>query len=172
MVRLILLSHTLSHFVFDVDTPEPSGRCSAMTNSSYDSNLAIQRHYSRRFRSSSTSNNSLYPTGNIITHIHPSNSHYNKRAHSHDRQYYQSVDHHHVEKWKHEQRPVDSDEDDNISENSMLWQARTKLNEFVTRSKKNQQQSPYYTTCINAGTPIDDLDIYDENESVTAETRF
>ena len=168
-------SPTHAHLFFHSDTPEPSGRCSAMTNSSYDSNLAIQRHYSRRFRSSSTSNNSFYPTGNIITHIHPSNSHYNKRAHSHDRQCYQSTDHHHhhVDKWKPEQqRTIDSDEEDNISENSMLWQARTKLNEFVTRTKKNQQQSPYYTTCINAGTPIDDLNIYDENESVTAETRF
>ena len=176
MVRLIQFHSIFSHSF--ADTPDPTGRYSAMTNSSYDStltqNLAIQRHYSRRFRSSSTSNNSLYPSGNIITHINPSNSHYNKRAHSHDRQYYQTTDHHHhVEKWKHDQqRIVDSDEDDNISENSMLWQARTKLNEFVTRTKKNQQQCPYYTTCINAGTPIDDLDIYDQNESVTAETRF
>jgi len=162
------------------DTPEPSGRCSAMTTSSYDStitqNLAVQRHYSRRFRSSSTSNNSLYPGGNIITHINPLNSQPNKRAHSQDRQHYQTSDHHlsNIEKWKQEQQPQDeSDEDDNISENSMLWQARTKLNEFVTRTKKTtQQQSPYYTTCMNGGTPSDDLYTYDDNESVTAETRF
>jgi hypothetical protein len=147
-----------------------------MTNSSYEStitqNLAVQRHYSRRFRSSSTSNNSLYPGGNIITHINLSNSHHNKRAHSHD----QTIDNQssNPDKWKHDQqRSIDSDEEDNISENSMLWQARTKLNEFVTRTKKTQQQSPYYTTCTNGGTPIDDLDLYDDdNESVTAETRF
>ncbi|CAF4283478.1 unnamed protein product, partial [Rotaria magnacalcarata] len=38
-----------------------------MTKSFYDSNiprnLPVQRHYSRRFRSSSTSNNSLNPSG-------------------------------------------------------------------------------------------------------------
>jgi hypothetical protein len=145
-----------------------------MTSSSYDStiaqNLAVQRHYSRRFRSSSTSNNSIHPGGNIITHINLSNSHHNKRAHSHDRPYYQTTDHQSSN--PDQQQPIDSDEDDNISENSMLWQARTKLNEFVTRTKKNQQQSPYYTTCTNDGTPIDDLDMYDDNESVTAETRF
>jgi hypothetical protein len=42
----------------------------------------------------------------------------------------------------------------------MLWQARTKLNEFVTRSKKNHR--------IN---PSDDIYTYDD-DSVTAETRF
>ena len=151
-----------------------------MTTSSYDSNvtqnLAVQRHYSRRFRSSSTSNNSLCPGGNIITNINPSNSCNNKRAHSHDRQYYQTTDHHpsHTEKWKQEQQQqqqIESDEEDNISENSMLWQARTKLNEFVTRTRKNQQQSPYYTTCVNDAIPSEDFSIYDDNES-TAETRF
>jgi len=51
----------------------------------------------------------------------------------------------------------------------MLWQARTKLNEFVTRTKKNQQQqqqqqsTPYYTTCTNGETPSDDLYTYDDN---------
>lgn len=168
------------------DTPEPNGRCSAMTTSSYESNitqnLPVQRHYSRRFRSSSTSNNSLYPGGNIITHINLSNSHHpNKRAYSQDRQHYQVTDHHHhlsnIDKWKQEQeqqhRQIDSDEEDNISENSMLWQARTKLNQFVTRAKKNHRQSsPYYTTCANGGIPSDDIYTYDDNESVTAETRF
>ncbi|CAF1117464.1 unnamed protein product [Rotaria sordida] len=162
------------------DTPEPSGRCSAMTTSSYDSNitqnLAVQRHYSRRFRSSSTSNNSLYPGGNIIIHINPTNSYHNKRAFSQDRQHYHTTDHHlsNIEKWKQEQqRQIESDDEDNISENSMLWQARTKLNEFVTRTRKTQQQqSPYYTTCTNGGTPSEDIYMYDDNESVTAETRF
>jgi hypothetical protein len=150
-----------------------------MTTSSYDStitqNLAVQRHYSRRFRSSSTSNNSLYPGGNIITHINLSNSHHNKRAYSQDRQHYQAADHHlvNIDKWKQEQRQDDSDEEDNISENSMLWQARTKLNEFVTRTKKTQQQqSPYDAICTNGETPSEDLYTYDDNESVTAETRF
>ncbi|CAF5166980.1 unnamed protein product, partial [Rotaria magnacalcarata] len=119
-------------------TPDFGVNCSAMTKSFYDSNiprnLPVQRHYSRRFRSSSTSNNSLNPSGNIITHIHPSNSQHNKRAYSQDRQHYQTTDHHlsNIEKWKHEQqRQMESDDEDNISENSMLWQARTKLNEFV-----------------------------------------
>ena len=150
-----------------------------MTASSYDSNvtqnLPAQRHYSRRFRSSSTSNNSLHPGGNIITHINLSNSHHNKRAYSQDRQHYQTTDHHlsNIDKWKQEQqRQTESDDEDNISENSMLWQARTKLNEFVNRSKRNQQQSPYYTTCTNGGTPSEDMYTYDGNESVTAETRF
>jgi hypothetical protein len=150
-----------------------------MTASSYDSNivqnLAVQPHYSRRFRSSSTSNNSLYPGGNIITHINLSNSHHNKRAYSQDRQHYQPTDYRpgSTDKWKQEQqRQTESDEEDNISENSMLWQARTKLNQFVTRTRKNQQQSPYYTTCTNGGTPSEDLYTYDDNESVTAETRF
>jgi hypothetical protein len=151
------------------DTPELSGRCSAMTNSSYDStitqNLAVQRHYSRRFRSSSTSNNSLYPGGNIITHINLSNSHHNKRAYSQERQHYQTTDHQlsNIDKWKQDQqqqRQIDSDEEDNISENSMLWQARTKLNEFVIRSKTKHR--------IN---PSDDIYTYDD-DSVTAETRF
>jgi hypothetical protein len=155
-----------------------------MTISSYDSNLTqnlpVQRHYSRRFRSSSTSNNSLYPGGNIITHINLSNSHHhhNKRAYSQDRQHYHTTDHHlsNIDKWKQEQqqqRQIDSDEEDNISENSMLWQARTKLNEFVSRTKRNHRQSsPFYTTCTNNGIPSDDIYAYDDNDSVTAETRF
>jgi len=57
-----------------LETPESNGRCSAMTTSSYESNLAqnlpVQRHYSRRFRSSSTSYTSFSSNGNIITHIH------------------------------------------------------------------------------------------------------
>ena len=126
-----------------------------MTTSSNESNLTqnlpVQRHYSRRFRSSSTSNNSLYPGGNIITHINFSNSHHNKRAHSHDRQYYQTNEHSHlntIDKWKHDQQQIDSDEEDNISENSMLWQARTKLNEFVTRTKKTTTTTTTTTTTI------------------------
>lgn len=151
-----------------------------MTTSSHESittqNVPIQRFYSRRFRSSSTSNNSLNPGGNTITHINPSNSHHNKRAYSQDRQHYHITDSHlsNVEKWKQEQqRHAESDEDDNVSENSMLWQARTKLNEFVSRSRKNQQSpSPYYAPCSNVETQSEDLYIYDDNESVTAETRF
>jgi hypothetical protein len=150
-----------------------------MTNSSYESNLAqnlaIQRHYSRRFRSSSTSNNSLGLGGNIITHINVANSQQNKRALSQDRQHYQTTDHimHHIDKWKNDsQRQTESDDDDNISESSMLWQARTKLNEFVSRARRNQQQSPYYSACMQIGAPTDDLYTYDDNESVTAETRF
>jgi hypothetical protein len=179
MVRSSLpIFSKLTKLYLDLDNQEPNGRSSGMTTSSYDSNLtqnlAIQRHYSRRFRSSSTSNNSLYPGGNIITHINLSNSQHNKRAYSQDRQHYQTTDHHHsnIDKWKQEQqRQMESDEEDNISENSMLWQARTKLNEFVNRSKRNQQQSPYYT-CTNGGTPSEDIYTYDDNESVTAETRF
>lgn len=150
-----------------------------MNASSYDSNLtqnlAIQRHYSRRFRSSSTSNNSMYPGGNIIIHINPTNSQHTKRAYSQDRQYYQKTDHHlsNIGKWKQEQhRQIESDEEDNISENSMLWQARTKLNDFVTRSRKNQQQTPYYAASNTGGATSEDIYIYDDNESVTAETRF
>jgi hypothetical protein len=150
-----------------------------MTTSSYDSNLTqnlpAQRHYSRRFRSSSTSNNSLYPGGNIITHINLANSHHNKRAFSHDRQHYQTTDHYlsNINQWKQEQqRQMESDDEDNISENSMLWQARTKLNQFVSRTRKNQQQSSYYTAGTTVETPSEDLYTYDDNESVTAETRF
>ncbi|UJR14129.1 hypothetical protein I4U23_001123 [Adineta vaga] len=160
------------------DTPESTSRYAPMTTSSYDSNLAqnlpVQRHYSRRFRSSSTSNNSLHPGGNIITHIQFSNSHYNKRAYSQDRQQYQTTDHlGNIDRWKQEQqRHIESDDEDCISENSMLWQARTKLNEFVTRTRRNQQQSPYYTTGTNDGTPTEDLYTFDDNESVTVETRF
>lgn len=175
---MIKLAHTLA--LLHSETPDPTGRYTAMTTSSYDSNVAqnlpVQRHYSRRFRSSSTSNNSLHPNGNIVTHINLANAHYNKRAHSQDRHLYHSTDHHHLAhavKWKHEQsRPAESDEEDNISENSMLWQARTKLNEFVSRTRRNQQQSPYYTTCGNGGTPTEEIYGYEDNESVTAETRF
>jgi hypothetical protein len=170
VVRFFFFSSNIKHYLFITDTSEPSGRCSAITTSSYDStltqNLAVQRHYSRRFRSSSTSNNSLYPGGNIITHIHLSNSHHNKRAHSQDRQHYQTTDHNiiNIDKWKQDQqRQIDSDEEDNISENSMLWQARTKLNQFVTRSKKHHR--------ISGGMPSDDIYAYDD-DSVTAETRF
>ncbi|CAF4567899.1 unnamed protein product, partial [Rotaria magnacalcarata] len=66
---------------------------------------------------------------------------------------------------------MESDDEDNISENSMLWQARTKLNEFVSRNRKSQQQASYYTPCVNVETPSEDIYIYDDNESVTAETR-
>ena len=150
-------------------TNRSSGRCSTMTNSSYDCNLAVQRQYSRRFRSSSTSNNSFGVTNNIITQINPSGS--NKRALSYDRQQqYQTSDH-----FLDQQRTTfESDDDDNISESSMLWQARTKLNEFVSRTRKShqQQQSPYYSACLETGTPTEDLYTFDDNESVTAETRF
>ncbi|CAM2697728.1 unnamed protein product [Rotaria socialis] len=161
------------------ETPDFGGNCSAMSKSFYDSNiprnLPVQRHYSRRFRSSSTSNNSLNPGGNTITHIHPLNSQHNKRAYSQDRQHYQTADHHlsNIQKWKQEQqRQMESDDEDNISENSMLWQARTKLNEFVSRNRKSQQQASYYTPCVSVETPSEDIYIYDDNESVTAETRF
>ena len=86
------------------------------------------------------------------------------------------TDHHlrNVDKWKQEQRQIESDDDDNISENSMLWQARTKLNQFVSRTKKTttQNPSPYYTSCRSSEMPSEDIYTYDDNESVTAETRF
>jgi len=47
-----------------------------------------------------------------------------------------------------------------MSENSMLWQAKTKLNQFVNRTKRNQQLIS------------EDFYNYDDTESVTAETRF
>jgi len=145
-----------------LETPESNGRCSAMTTSSYESNLAqnlpVQRHYSRRFRSSSTSYTSFSSNGNIITHIHPS-----KRAFSQDRQYYQTTNHHlpNLDQWKRDRQDHPSDDDDdNMSENSMLWQAKTKLNQFVNRTKRNQQLIS------------EDFYNYDDTESVTAETRF
>ena len=48
----------------------------------------------------------------------------------------------------------------------------TKLNQFVTRTRKNQQQSSYYAAGTTVETPSEDLYTYDDNESVTAETRF
>ena len=75
----------------------------------------------------------------------------------------------HIDKWKAEQQRVnESDDDDNASESSMLWQARTKLNQFVSRTKKSHQQSPYCTVLATT----EDFYTFDENESVTAETRF
>ncbi|CAF5191060.1 unnamed protein product, partial [Rotaria magnacalcarata] len=41
-----------------------------------------------------------------------------------------------------------------------------------SRNRKSQQQASYYTPCVNVETPSEDIYIYDDNESVTAETRF
>jgi len=146
-------------------------------------NLPFQRHYSRRFRSSSTSNNSFYPGGQVVTHIPPPSPSHVKRALSHERHQYQSSgglrlgD---IEKWKQEHRrqqeqpPIqdETDEEDNISENSMLWQARTKLNEFVSRARKNLHHPSIRYGIAAIGCPSDDAYTFDDNQSVTAETRF
>lgn len=166
------------HFQMKTNSSEmshPSGRCSTTTTSSIDYNLAVQRHYSRRFRSSSTSNNSQGISTNVVTHVHQPLQ-LSKRASSHDRQHYQTSEHflHQMDKWKSEQQrsTFESDDDDNVSESSMLWQAKTKLNEFVARARKSHQPTAFYPSCVERGTPTEDLYTFDDNESVTAETRF
>jgi hypothetical protein len=141
-----------------------------------DHNRTIQSHHLRRCRSSSASNTSLGYGTRIVPSVNVRHVHHDKRAHSHDRQYYATSENcaHPIDRWKYEQqcRSNESDDDDNASESSMLWRARAKLNEFVTRTRRTQQQSPFYTAVRPMGTPTEDLYTCDDNESVTAETRL
>lgn len=158
---------SLKHVDHQSESSNRSGPCSTTTTSSIDYNLAVHGQYSRRFRSSSTSNHSTGVTTNIFRD--PSRvSQATKRAVSQDRQYYQTTDHI-LQPMDSHRLTFESDDDDNISESSMLWQARTKLNEFMSRTRKSQQQR---SSTGERATPTEDLYTFDENDSVTAETRF
>ena len=137
--------------------------------------LSNDGQYARRFRSSSdVRNGGPCPKPNTARSA-SSNAHCLRRAHSHDRHSYHTTAHvlNNIRKTKHETYELRSEsdaEDDYSSESSMLYQAQTKLNRFVIRTKKHEP--PPVPSSEEPNPPLNELHAYHEIDQAFAETRF
>ena len=139
------------------------------------SDLPNEGQYARRFRSSSVVRNGVPCPKPTTARSASSNAHCLKRAHSHDRHSYHTTAHvlNNIRKTKHETYELRSEsdaEDDYSSESSMLYQAQTKLNQFVIRTKRQEPRLAHSSDEPNP--PLNELHAYHEIDQAFAETRF